>query len=473
MLAGSPKGGGSWREMSHPGTVGTTSPQCAFQLMPDPILIEIFQRLAVALGIGFLVGVERGWKHRDAPDGTRAAGLRTHALIGLLGGVAGALLPAVGHVGFAAITLAFAGAFVTFKVRESQQDQDLSVTGTMAGLLVFALGVYAMWGDLRIAAAGGVAIVGLLAFKHALHGWLDKITWKELRSALLILAATAIALPLLPDRAVDPWSAINPRELWLLTILVAGASFAGYIAVRVLGSDVGVLAGAAAGALVSSTVVTAELGRRVRTGETHVMVGAAAAAIAAAISIGRVIVLLAITAMPIVPEAAPALAAAVLIFAGGAFAMRYFDKENDGADSSAKLRSPLDLVSVGQFALFLGAVIIVGRIVADQFGQAGLLPFAATAGLADVDAVTLATSSLVRGGLAPALGAHAVMVAVLMNTLAKGVIALVTGGWRYAALYFGAALAATVAAATVWFVVTPLLQPIFSQGASLAPRLFS
>lgn len=444
--------------------------------MPDPSLLELFQRLAMALGIGFLAGVERGWKHRDAPDGTRAAGLRTHSVIGLMGGVSGALLPAVGEVGFAALVLVFGGAFVTFKVRESQRDNDLSVTGTIAGLLVFALGVYAMRGDLRIAAAVGVTLVGLLAFKNALHEWLDKVTWKELRSALLILGATFIALPLLPDRTIDVWDAINPRELWLLTILVAGASFAGYVAVRVLGNDVGVLAGAAAGSVVSSTVVTAELGRRVKSAETHAMVGGAAAAIAAAISIGRVIVLLAVTAMPIVPEAAPALVAALVVFASAAFVMRYLDREGDGADSSRKLRSPLDLVSVVQFAAFLGTVIIVGRIVADAFGQAGLLPFAATAGLADVDAVTLAAGSLVRGGLEPAVGAHAVMMAVLMNTVAKGVIAFVTGGWRYASLYFAAAAAATIAAAAVWFLVTPLIAPMFGvqvqQEASLAAAMF-
>ncbi|MEQ1818102.1 MAG: DUF4010 domain-containing protein [Terricaulis sp.] len=444
--------------------------------MPDPALLELFQRLAMALGIGFLVGVERGWKHRDAPDGTRAAGLRTHSVVGLMGGVTGALLPAVGEVGFAALALVFGAAFVTFKVRESQRDNDLSATGTIAGLLVFALGVYAMWGDLRIAAAVGVALVGLLAFKNALHEWLDKVTWKELRSALLILGATFIALPLLPDRTVDIWDAINPRELWLLTILVAGASFAGYVAVRVLGSDVGVLAGAAAGALVSSTVVTAEVGRRVKSGETHAMVGGAAAAVASAISVSRVIALLAVTAMPIVPEAVPALVTALIVFAGAAFAMRYFDREGEDGDSSQKLRSPLDLVSVFQFAAFLGAVIIVGRIVADAFGQAGLLPFAATAGLADVDAVTLAAGSLVRGGLEPAIGAHAVMIAVLMNTLAKGVIAFVTGGWRYAALYFAAAWAATIAAAAVWFLVTPLIAPMFGeqvqQEASLAAAMF-
>jgi uncharacterized membrane protein (DUF4010 family) len=370
-------------------------------------------------------------------------------------------------MGFAALTLAFAAAFVTFKVLESQHDQDLSVTGTIAGLLVFALGVYAMRGNLAVAAAVGVALVGILAFKEALHGWLDKVTWKELRSALIILAASAIALPLLPDRTIDPWDAINPRELWLLTIFVAGASFAGYIAVRVLGSDVGVLAGAAAGALVSSTVVTAELGRRVRKGESTAWVGGAAAAIAGAISVGRVIVLLAVTAAPIVPEAAPALGAAVLVFAAAAFALRYFDPEGDGGDSAQKMRSPLDLISVAQFAVFLGVVIVLGRILADAYGQAGLLAFAATAGLADVDAVTLGAGSLVRGGLEPAAGAHAVMIAVLMNTLAKGGVAVVTGGWRYAGLYFTAALAAALAAAAVWFIVTPLVAPMFAEG----PRL--
>jgi uncharacterized membrane protein (DUF4010 family) len=428
--------------------------------MPDAILIDTFSRLAVALGIGFLVGVERGWRHRDAPDGSRAAGLRTHAVIGLTGGLAGALLPAIGQIGFAALTLAFAGAFVAFKLRESQEDQDISVTGTIAGLLVYALGAYAMWGDLRVAAAVGVTLVGLLAFKDALHGWLDKLTWKELRSALLILAATAIALPLLPDRTIDPWGAVSFRELWMLTILVAGASFAGYVAVRVLGGDVGVLAGAAAGALVSSTIVTAELGRRVRKGETHAAVGAAAAMLAAAVSVGRVIVLVAVTAAPILPEAGPALGVALLAFVAGAFALRFFDAEQTKGDSGQSVKSPLDLVSVAQFALFLGAVIIVGRIVADAFGQAGLLPFAATAGLADVDAVALAAGSLVRGGLDSGAGAHAVLVAVAMNTLAKGVIAGVAGGWRYALYYVAAALAAAALAGVGWWLVTPLLAPL-------------
>jgi uncharacterized membrane protein (DUF4010 family) len=430
--------------------------------MPDPALLDLFQRLGLALGIGFLVGVEREWKHRDAPEGERAAGVRTHAIIGLMGGVAAAMLPAIGHLGFAALTLGFAAATIVFKVRESQIDQDISVTGTIAALLVFALGAYSVVGSVIIAAAAGVALAGLLVFKQAIHGWVDKITWKELQSALLILAATAIALPLLPARTIDIWDAINPRELWLLTILVAGASFAGYVAVRMLGEDVGVFAGAAAGSLVSSTVVTAELGRRVRAGESRPALAAAAASLAAAVSVARVGVLISVAAAVVLPQVAPALAAGTLVFLVAAFAIRRFVGGDDAHDGGrGELQSPLEVWSVLKFAALLGAVIVIGRIIAEQFGEAGLLPFAATAGLADVDAVSLAAGSLVRGGLEPSVGGHAVLIAVLVNTFSKGGIAWFTGGWRYASLYFAAATAAALAAAAVWFLVTPLLAPMF------------
>lgn len=431
--------------------------------MPDPALFDLFQRLSLALGIGFLVGVEREWRHRDVPEGQRAAGVRTHAIIGLMGGVAAAMLPAIGQIGFAAVALSFAAALIAFKLRETEIDQDISVTGTIAALLVFALGAYAVVGSMVIAAAAGVVLAGLLVFKETIHDWVDRLTWKELRSAMLILAATAIALPLLPDRTLDPWGAINPRELWLLTILVAGASFAGYVAVRWLGEDIGLFAGAAAGALVSSTVVTADLGRRVRAKEAGANLAAASAGLAAAISLARVGILIAVAAAPVLPQVAPALAAATLTFVLAAFAVRRFAAgvacEGDGRK---RLESPLYIGSVATFAIFLGSVIIVGRIVSDQFGEAGLLPFAATAGLADVDAVALAVGSLVRGGLETGVGGHAVLIAIFMNTVAKAAIALVTGGWRYAALYAAAATAAALAAAGAWFLVTAHVAPLFS-----------
>jgi len=197
--------------------------------------LELFQRLGLALAIGLLVGIERGWRARDLAEGGRTAGLRTYALTGLLGGVAGMLGQAMGGWAFAAVALPFAAAFILFKHREQVADKDYSVTAVVAALLVFALGAYAIVGDGRAAAAVAVVAAGLLAFKQALHRWLDRLTWPELRSALILLAMSLVALPLLPNQGFGPHEAINPYELWLLTIAMAGVSFAGYAAIRVFG----------------------------------------------------------------------------------------------------------------------------------------------------------------------------------------------------------------------------------------------
>ena len=53
--------------------------------------------LGLALAIGMLIGLERGWHQRDLPDGHRVAGVRTFALLGLLGGIGGVLAQRWGH----------------------------------------------------------------------------------------------------------------------------------------------------------------------------------------------------------------------------------------------------------------------------------------------------------------------------------------------------------------------------------------
>ncbi|HVY02254.1 MAG TPA: MgtC/SapB family protein, partial [Caulobacterales bacterium] len=227
-------------------------------------LSSIFYGLGLALAIGFLIGVERGWKQRGEGEGERTAGLRTFALIGALGGLSGQIGLHLGAIAFAAIALAFGAAFTLFKYREHEAEEDFSVTGLVAGLVTFALGAYAQFEDKAAAAALAVAVTAILAFKQPLHAWLRALTWAEIRSALLILAMTLIVLPLAPDRAIDPFGAVHPRQLWLLTILVAGASFLGYVALRAFGERAGLYLGAAAGAMVSSTVLTLDLARRAK-----------------------------------------------------------------------------------------------------------------------------------------------------------------------------------------------------------------
>ncbi|PWE18491.1 hypothetical protein DDZ18_02480 [Marinicauda salina] len=409
--------------------------------------LEIAERLAAAVAIGFLIGVERGWKQREQAESTRVAGLRTYTLIGLMGGAAGLLAQEVGEFAYAALTLGFAGAWTYYKAREIDQENDYSITGLVAGLLVYLLGTLAMVGDIQIATGAGVLLALVLAFKRATHSWVRKLSWEELRSALLILAATLIALPLLPDRALDPWGAFNPRQLWLLTILLAGASFAGYVALRLFGPRRGLFIGGLAAAAVSSTAMTLDLARRTRAREAPTRLATAVAAAGNAVMIGRVFIFLAIFGQPALVMAGPPLLAAALLSAGLSVAFAWRAKPETPDSTFQKLGNPLDLRFVLQVGAVLAAIIALARLAQHFFGGAGLLALAATAGLVDVDAVTLAVASMVRDGTSAELGAAAVLLAVGVDTVSKAGLALIFGRARFAVPYAVASAAALVAGA--------------------------
>jgi uncharacterized membrane protein (DUF4010 family) len=188
----------------------------------DPLIL----RLGLALAIGTLIGLERGWRERDAPGGSRTAGIRTFGMAGFFGGTLAAIAsafaaPSVFIAGF----LGFSAIFAVFEYRETQRDNVFSVTNTIAAMSAVALGGLAVAGDFRAAAAGGAAVACLLASRELLHGLLKRLSWNEVRSTLTLAAMTAIGLPLLPNRAIDPWGGFNPFEVWLLTVLAGAISY--------------------------------------------------------------------------------------------------------------------------------------------------------------------------------------------------------------------------------------------------------
>ena len=154
---------------------------------------DLFSRVALALGIGLLFGLERGWRTRNDRAGSRTAGIRTFAISGLLGGItgaiaqqwnagdtiAGALVLVAGFATYAAVITAFAR-------DENRAEGIFSATTTIAGLLSYLLGAYALIGDVRIAGGVAVAATAILAIRDELHGWVAKVTWPELRSGLVL-----------------------------------------------------------------------------------------------------------------------------------------------------------------------------------------------------------------------------------------------------------------------------------------------
>jgi uncharacterized membrane protein (DUF4010 family) len=220
-----------------------------------------FFRLAIALAIGLLVGVERGWKERDEPEGGRTAGVRTFGLIGLFGGVAALLSATHGPLILAVAFIAVAGVMTPFEILNAHAEKTVDATPLVAQLLVFALGAAAGLGHIQLAGAAAVAVAIVLAFKESLHGWLERITFRELSAGLVLAAMTVIVLPLLPAEPIDPWDAVSPRDIWLLTLLIAAIHFAGYAAMRIIGPEHGPLVAGLAGGIVSSTATMLSFSR--------------------------------------------------------------------------------------------------------------------------------------------------------------------------------------------------------------------
>lgn len=421
-------------------------------------LDELLSRFAVALGIGLLIGLERGWKSRDDRPGSRTAGLRTFAITGLLGGISGALANVLGGPASAGggvllglCFVAYAGVITIFAREENLADKTFSATSPIAALVTFALGALSILGDIRVAAAAAVATAGLLALRHPLHVWVRKITWEELRSGLVLLAMTFVILPLIPNEPVGPFGGVNLREIWSIAIVLAAVSFLGYAAIKFLGTQSGVLVAAAAGGLVSSTAVMLTNARRAGAGEGVPRLLAAGAMIATCISLVRTGIIVATLNPPMLKAVAAPIGAAALVSLVSAMLLAYHAQGESSGSDPDELRNPFEFRPVVIFAAMLGLLVLAARLITEQFGAAGAIIAALATGAGDVDAVTVSMTKLAPATLDIRYAALAVLTAVVSNSVTKAAMgSVIAHGGRFAVAIVVSTAAALGAGAVAW-----------------------
>jgi uncharacterized membrane protein (DUF4010 family) len=416
----------------------------------DPL--SPFLRLAAALAIGFLIGFERGWRKRDEPEGTRAAGLRTFTLIGLLGGVAGWLAREHGPLILAAGFVAVGAVAVAIYVTSVRADRRIGATTEVATLVAYALGALAGHGEVVLAIAAAVVVVALLDSKATLHGFVQRIRRDELRAAIKLLLVSAVLLPILPDQGYGPGGVLNPYRLWWIVVLIAGISLAGHFAARFAGPTSGPVLTGLVGGLVSSTATTVGAARLAAKSPDSAAAQAACVAAAKIVMCLRVIVVAGVLAPPLLALLAPPLLAAAAAALGGAYLFA-----RAGARAAESVREPPpppdDLGAALLFAAALAAVIIASYYARQWLGDAGLYATAALAGLVDVDAITVSAASLTDTAAPVAVGA--ILIAAGVNTLVKLAIAAALGP-RAFARRVGVAMGAVIAAGAAGFAAAVL-----------------
>lgn len=379
--------------------------------------------LAVSLGIGLLLGLERERRKGRGP-GRGAAGIRTFALVALLGGVS----LRVGGSGGLVVGAAFvAAAAIVSYIRGMRADDDPGLTTEVALVVTYMLGALAQR-DAGLAAALAVGVAVLLASRTWLHRLVrDTLTDDEVHDGLLFAAAALVILPLLPDRDLGPHGALNPATVWRLVIIITAIGAIGHVAVRTVGPRFGLpLAGLASG-FISSIMTIVAMGRRAAQQPPLI----AAAVAGAVMSSVATVALTAVVVGAVSPGALremwlPLAFAGVATLAAAAFATG-----RSARTAPPETISPgraFDLRAATVFAGALTGSVVLASVFTDALGGGGLVVVAAAAGLADAQAASAAAAALVASGaIEPHEAVLPVVVGLSTNTATKAVAALLAG----------------------------------------------
>lgn len=384
--------------------------------------LDLFQRLGLALAIGLLMGVERGWQAREAEHGGAVAGIRTFALIGLLGGIVGWFGQTLGPLALGAGVLALAAVVVASHIlRAGKGEQNAGVTTQVAEMIAFSLGAMAVMGEGAAAAAGGVVATALLGAKDTLHGWLRKLERLELRAAIKLLLISVVLLPVLPNQGYGPEQVLNPYKLWLLVVMVAGISFIGYFAIKIAGPRIGSLLTGVFGGLASSTALTvsfARMGRESPGMQPLLSAGIALANTTMYVRLWLIVFVLnrGIGEQLLVPLGCMAVAGLVATW------MLWRAREEEGKPGATALSNPFELGMAIKFAILLSLVLLASKLLQSWGGSAGLYLLSALAGLADVDAVALSMAQMGGKSVALTVAATAITIAAFVNTGVKAAL---------------------------------------------------
>ncbi len=393
--------------------------------MPSVIPANLFG-LGVAFAIGLLIGIER---ERSKGEGASrgAAGVRTFILIALAGAIAEQIGGASIAVGAAFVALAALAGY------RRTQENDPGLTTEVAMLVTFLLGVLAMR-MLPLAAGLGAAVALVLASKSRLHRFtVHTLTEQELHDALLLVASAVIVLPLLPDRTIDPWLALNPRKLWTLVVIVMAINAAGYIALRALGPKTGLSLAGFAGGFVSSTATIAAFGDRSRTAPQLLQSCVSAALFSNIATIVQLAIVIGALSPSLLRHLAPSLGAAAIAATVAAVISRRRTVTAYGSANEIVLGRPFEPKHALTYVVIVSAILLLSSIVHAWLGDAGLAVAAGLAGFADVHAAAASLAQLTLSGkITVADAALPVLIAVVANSSAKLGMAWLRGGRSFA-----------------------------------------
>ncbi|WP_217602227.1 DUF4010 domain-containing protein [Chitinophaga sp. GbtcB8] len=365
--------------------------------------------MAVSIGIGMLVGMERMWSHKET-------GIRTFSIVALLGTLATVIGP---DFSIACLIGVFLLVLIT-NARSLLIDRTTEITTSAALIANYILGVLVGLGHIFTPVAGAIIMTMLLAWKTELNRFAGGLQPSEIRSAILLGLIGFVIYPLIPDRYIDPWQLFNPSDAWLSIIAISGIGFVNYFLLRMF-STRGLYLGAIFGGLVNSSATVAELGARAQATGQSKKIKTLCLLTTEAMFARNLLLILLFSERSLAAAALPIIAMSVV--AGLWIWKDNIRKELSGKEQpvSLHLESPIAIQKVISFGFLFIVVQIGGTLLTKVFGSYGILATGFFGGLVSSASTTAAAATMANHGKITAAVAGSVAV---LSSLASTIVNL-------------------------------------------------
>ncbi len=392
----------------------------------QPFDASSIQAFVIAVGIGLLIGLER-----ERVESARA-GLRTFGLVAMFGALSGLLGQHLGTIAPFTVGLAIVGAMIVAAYVSHPDPRDPGTTSVAALLVCYCLGAAVWYGHARLAVMLAVATTVLLYFKAELRGIATRLQPKDWTSILQFSVLSLVILPILPDENYGPFGTLNPHQIWLMVVLIAGVSLAGYAALKLVGARWGAAFVGIFGGLASSTATTLVYARNARTSPQLASVAALVIVLANLVMVVRVAMIAAVVAPGVLRALVFVLVPALIL---GLLALLWYWRRLTGHGEAVlpETSNPTELRAALGFGLLYAIILLLAAWLSDYAGTGGLYVLAVVSGLTDIDAIALSSLRLFSlGKLELAPTAIAIGLAMTANLCFKTGLALAIGGRQLA-----------------------------------------
>lgn len=384
--------------------------------------VNIFYRLVAALGIGFVIGMQREHTYFDKTD-RHPAGVRTFSMVGFCGALTACLGVSMESVapfitGFVVIGLLLAASHVSFSI--NHKDVSAGITTSIALILVYLLGGMCWFGRLLEACMVMVVLLLLLSAKKPLHDFANKISTEDITATVKFAVISLMILPFLPNQVYGPpgLEVLNPHSIWLFVVFISGIGFVSYVLIKIIGPGKGIWLTGLFGGLASSTALTLNMVGRSHENETYANDFTMSIVLSWAVMYAR-LYLICVFLMPALaaPLAVPLLVPMVPSLGYALFIK--FRKSMDHSEKSSDFSNPFKLLPAIKFGLIFTVVMFVANAARVYLGSGALIACSFFGGAAAVDALVF---SLVDMSLNASITCRELILSLLMASLANTVV---------------------------------------------------